>query len=178
MLLIRPSLAHLQASESSVISYMGSHSTPTNLLFRLITFFWILLWVYPFFLQPSQNSLQTRDNQLAMLIHLLPSRITSSTKPTSISSTNAPHERGNSVTFHCLNDPSPLDSSEECKTITFLSEVRDFHPQAHSRQDRFHHPSSQKHSWPFNMQASQCSLQPLDMECYQWNKFETYGHFP
>jgi len=105
------------------------------------------------------------------------SRITLSIKPTSASSTNAPPKGGNSATFHCMDDPSPLDSSGERKTSTFPSKVQDFCPQAHSRQDHCHCASGHKHSWPSNMQVSQCSSQPSDSECYQWNKFDTYGHF-
>src|SRR5882724_3533059 len=99
--------------------------------------------------------------------------MTSSVMPTSASSTNAPPKGGDSATFCCLDNPSPLDSSGECKTSTFPSKVQDFHPQAHSRQDHCHRPSGHKHSWPSDTQASQHSSQPLDSECYQWNKFKT-----
>src|SRR5882724_2556614 len=102
--------------------------------------------------------------------------MTSSIRPTSASNTNAPPEGGNSVTFHCLDNPSPLDSYGECKTSSFPSKVQDFHPQTHSRQDHCHQSSSHKHSWLSNTQASQCSLRLLDLEHYQWNKFDTYGH--
>jgi len=72
MLPIWPSLAHSQASEPSVLSYMGSLSLPTILLSKLITLFWILLQVYPLFLWLSQNLFQPGNEQLTMLIHHFP----------------------------------------------------------------------------------------------------------
>src|SRR5882724_10946600 len=91
--------------------------------------------------------------------------MTSSVRPTSASSTNSPPKGGDSATFCCLDDPSPLDSSGECKTISFPFKVQVFHPQIHSRQDCCHQSSGHKHSWPSNTQLSQHSSRLLDI----WN---------
>src|SRR5882724_5699722 len=69
MLPIWPSLAHSQASDPGVLSYMGSLSMPTILLSKLIILFQILLQVYPLFLWLSQNLFQPSDEQLTMLMH-------------------------------------------------------------------------------------------------------------
>src|SRR5882724_6276323 len=93
-----------------------------------------------------------------------------------MSSTDASPEGGNSATFCCLDDPLPLNSSRECKTNPFPSKVQVFCSQRHSRQDRCHQSSGHKHSCPSNKSSSQCSSQLSELKCYQWNKFNTYGH--
>src|SRR5882724_7017200 len=63
----------MEASNSeSSISFTWDHTVCQQTYFPvLITSFWILLWVYPFFLQLSQKHLQPGEDQLALLFHLL-----------------------------------------------------------------------------------------------------------
>src|SRR5882724_2097068 len=87
----------------------------------LITSFWILLWVYPFFLQLSQQHLKHEEDPLALLFHPL-------LKPFDLVRQAYQHIQyqclTNSETFWFLDDPSPLDFPEDARPFTFHSKCK------------------------------------------------------
>src|SRR5882724_6978127 len=90
----------------------------------LITSFWILLQVYPFFHQLSQQHLKCREDPLTLCFTSSQSHLISSDKPTSMSSTNASPKGGNSATFHFLDDPSPRTFLENARPFPFHSKCK------------------------------------------------------